>query len=120
MVWLLFSVMGAWSVAVFAIVFIIGIFLRGAKIVTKEYVAFKQLVDVRKARLKDAAKEIEALKDADLETIRRTAPVLIQRFADVIPASAASLLGNAAAATDPEVAKTAIKNALSEVRKTIG
>jgi hypothetical protein len=120
MVWLLFSVMGAWSVAVFAITFIAGVFLRGAKVVGKEYVGFKQLVDVRKARLKDAAKEIEALKEADLETIKRTSPVILQRFADVIPATAGGLLSTAAAATEVEAARIAIKQALSEVKKAIG
>jgi hypothetical protein len=120
MVWLLFSVMGAWSVAVFAIVFIAGIFLRGTQIVTKEYVAYKQLVDVRKARLKDAAKTIEALKEADLETITRTAPLITERFADVIPASVAALLSAAARATKVEDARAAINQALSEIKKAIG
>jgi hypothetical protein len=120
MVWLLFSVMGAWSVAVFAIVFIAGIFLRGTQVVTKEYVAYKQLVDVRKARLKDAAKTIEALKEADLETITRTAPLITERFADVIPASVAALLSAAARATKVEDARAAINQALSEIKKAIG
>jgi hypothetical protein len=41
MVWLLFSVMGAWSVAVFAITFIAGIFLRGAGIARREWAFVK-------------------------------------------------------------------------------
>jgi hypothetical protein len=120
MVWLLFSVMGAWSVAVFAITFIAGIFLRGAKVVGKEYVELKKLVDVRRARLKDAAKEIETLKEADLETIKRVAPLILQRFADVIPATVEGLLSTAATATQVEAARAAIRQALSEIKSAIG
>ena len=41
MVWVLFSFMGAWSVAIFAIMFIVGIFYRGGRYVKAEHLIYK-------------------------------------------------------------------------------
>jgi len=115
--WLLFAGMGIWSVVVFAGMFILGIFFRGAGAVGKEYVALSKLVDTKKARLKDLEKELEALKDADLQTIQSTAPQLIQRFADVMNVSTQALLSSAIQAKKVEDARAAIDQAIKEVKK---
>jgi len=118
--WLLFAGMGIWSVVVFVVMFILGIFFRGAQVVGKEYVELSKLVDIRRARLKDLQKELEALKGADLQTIKDVAPQLIQRFADVMNVNTQALLSTAAQAPKLETARAAIEQAEKEVEKSRG
>ncbi len=76
MVWVLFAFMGAWSVAVFALTFILGIFFRGYGTFTGEYYRAlgkrwlnearrhleSALMDVRNRRAGDAINHLEAAK----------------------------------------------------------
>jgi hypothetical protein len=87
MVWALFAFMGAWSVAVFAAVFIAGIFFRGAGIVGKEFAEFRKLSDVRKARLREAINKLSAVGNS-ADAIMTQAPSILRDYADVIPGNA--------------------------------
>jgi len=65
MVWILFSFMGAWSVAIFAAVFILGIFFRGYGIVREQYVrSLKTYENVGR----EIVDKLNALKRANLPT----------------------------------------------------
>jgi len=69
MVWALFAFMGGWSVAVFAVMFIAGIFFRGAGIVAKEYSAFRVFADRKKDadRFEDYAdRKLSQMADAGI------------------------------------------------------
>jgi hypothetical protein len=73
MVWLLFSVMGAWSVAVFAITFIVGIFLRGAGFVSKEYAEYKKYIQTSKKGMSELIKKLEEAKKGTVGQMREAA-----------------------------------------------
>lgn len=119
LVWLLFAAMGAWSIAVFAMMFIVGVFFRGAGFVGKEYTAFQKLVNVRRARLKDAIKEIKALETADLETIRTTTPRITMKYSDILSFSSVALLEEAIKQEDVGKARAFIRKAVGELKKLI-
>lgn len=115
--WLLFAGMGIWSVAVFAATFIVGIFFRGMGVVSKQYLTYRKISDIRIARLKDLSKALEGLRNADLNTIQQTIPPLLQRYSDVIPMNVTSLLSSATQAKKPEDARAAINQAIAELKK---
>lgn len=119
MVWILFSFMGAWSVAIFAATFIAGLFFRGAGIVAKEQSAYKKLVDVRKGRLRDAIAVFEQLQSADLVTIQRDVPPALTRFSDVITANAEQNLLQATRQTEPGNAQAFIRQAVNEMKRQL-
>ncbi|MEM5829284.1 MAG: hypothetical protein QW040_00450 [Candidatus Aenigmatarchaeota archaeon] len=118
-VWILFSFMGIWSVVIFTATFILGALLRGAGIVVKEEAALKKLTDIRRERLKDALKEVEALQNADLNTIKNQAPSILQRFADVIPSSTGALLSEAIQQADVKQAQNYINQAVKDLKKQL-
>jgi hypothetical protein len=62
MVWALFAFMGIWSVAVFAATFIIGVFFRGAGVVSSEYTSFQQYSARAKKEREQVIEELKALK----------------------------------------------------------
>jgi len=61
-VWVLFSFMGAWSVAIFAATFIIGIFYRGAGIAAKQQQEFKKYAYSVRRRLEQMIEELSDIK----------------------------------------------------------
>jgi hypothetical protein len=61
MVWLLFGFLGAWSVVIFATTFVLGIFYRGAGIVSKQQAEYKKQLKKEKDALKA---EIATLEEA--------------------------------------------------------
>jgi len=66
MVWALFAFMGGWSVAIFAVMFIGGIFFRGAGVMAKEYNAFSVYTRIKR----------------DVEKFEDDSDRVIQQFAD--------------------------------------
>jgi hypothetical protein len=116
-VWILFVFMGGWSVVIFAATFIVGIFFRGATVARKEYTEYKKLVDIKRERLKEAMKKIEALKDADLDTMKREIPPIITAYMDVLPTNVSSLLQQALQREKVEEAKSFIEQAVSQLSK---
>lgn len=76
MVWVLFAFMGAWSIAVFTVTFVLGIFFRGYGVFTGEYYKVlgkrwldeakkhleSALADIRNRRAGDAVNHLEAAK----------------------------------------------------------
>lgn len=119
MVWILFAFMGAWSVAIFTAMFVAGLFFRGIGTISKEYISYKQIADINRARLKDLLQALEGLKQADLNTIQQSVPSLQQRFADVIPINVAALLSAAAQAKDVGDARKAIEQAIREIKSKL-
>jgi hypothetical protein len=73
MVWVLFSFMGAWSIAVFAGIFIVGVFYRGAGIVTKEHIEYKKYIQMGKKGLSDVIKRLEEVKKGTVGQMRQEA-----------------------------------------------
>lgn len=119
MVWILFAFMGAWSVAIFTAMFVLGLFFRGLGTVSKEYLSYKKIADINKARLQELSKALDGLKQADLNTIQQTVPSLQQRFADLMPINVASLLASAAQAKDVGEARKAIEQAIREIKSKL-
>lgn len=119
-VWILFSFIGVWAVAVFAVTFILGIFFKGAGVAGKEYVAYKNIADTRKSRLKTAIKDLDALKHADLGTIRQKVPAILEGYADVLPANVASLAGRATQQEDVGNAQAMLEQAVNQGKKAAG
>jgi hypothetical membrane protein len=113
MVWLLFSVIGAWSVAVFAITFIIGVFLRGVSLARKEYVGF---IEIRKARLKEGIERLRALEGADLETIKSEAPRVIYEYPE-LPLKVKEFVNQATRVSEVSKAQELIRSAVAEAEK---
>jgi hypothetical protein len=77
MVWVLFSFMGAWSVAVFAVTFIAGVFYRGAGVIVREKATYKAmggpLSKIASDFTKHANEKIRGVADrAAQESLRRT------------------------------------------------
>jgi len=75
-VWVLFSFIGVWSAAVFAITFIIGIFFKGAGIAAREYYTYKRmggpLKEIAENFEKYANEKIKAIPEgAELTALRR-------------------------------------------------
>jgi len=100
MVWALFSFMGIWSVAVFAVTFIAGIFFKGAGVVAREHAEFTKYVGTRAQTLKTIRNQLETLvkKQADAVTIERTIGGLMESFPDYLgPAKGALEVARAAA-----------------------
>jgi hypothetical protein len=118
-VWILFSFMGAWSVAVFAATFVLGIFFRGAGAVAKQHQEYKKLVDIRKERLRDAIKSLESFQNADLQTIKNQLPAVLQRFVDILPATSGALLNQAISEADKSKAQAYIKQAVNELKNQL-
>ncbi|MEM5879561.1 MAG: hypothetical protein QXU74_03660, partial [Candidatus Aenigmatarchaeota archaeon] len=118
-VWILFGFMGVWSVVIFTAIFVIGLFFKGASIVTREEIALKKLVDSRKQRLKDALSEIGILQNADLNTIKSQVPSINQRFMDVLPTTVSGLLAQATQQNEVNVAQSYIKQAVKELEKSV-
>jgi low affinity Fe/Cu permease len=96
MVWVLFAFMGMWSVVVFAAIFILGIFFRGAGIVAREYSVFKtfsglkkdadkveEYADklIQKARDKAMPEAVAGLESAKEQLVRQVASGGISRKA---------------------------------------
>jgi macrodomain Ter protein organizer (MatP/YcbG family) len=111
--------LGIWSVVIFAATFIVGVFFRGAGVAGREYTELKKLVDVRKTRLREGIKQLEALKDADLGTIQQQLPPIIQAYADTFSATVASLLSQATQQKKAEDAQAYIKQAISELKRLL-
>jgi len=107
MVWALFAFMGGWSVAVFAVMFIAGIFFRGAGIVGKQYADYRKMASLRQARLKEAIKELEAIK-GDRGTIQSEAGAIAHKYQDVFSAEAFQKISRAASDADPGELQAAI------------
>jgi len=110
MVWALFAFMGGWSVAVFAVMFIAGIFFRGAGVVGKQYADYKKMASLRQARLKEAIKELEGIK-GDSGTIASEAGAISHKYADVLSVEAEQLIAHAASRGDPGALQAAINAA---------
>jgi len=108
MVWALFAFMGAWSIAVFAVMFIAGIFFRGAGIVGKEFSDFRALSDVRKARLRKAINKLSGV-GGSVEAISTQAPSILRDYADVIPGDAYAVMSKAIESGDTGAFQAGIK-----------
>jgi len=67
MIWLLFTFMGGWSIAIFAATFVLGIFFRGAGIAAKEHMEFKKYVGKTKELYHDVVRELKEAKNLPLE-----------------------------------------------------
>ena len=61
-VWVLFSFMGAWSVAVFAATFVLGIFYRGAGLAAKQQQEFKKYAYSVRRRIEQMIDELNDIK----------------------------------------------------------
>jgi len=116
---ILFGFLGIWSVVIFAATFIVGAFFRGAGVAGREYTELKKLVDVRRARIRDALKQLEALKDADLQTIQQQLSPLLRTYADIFPTTVAGLLSEALQQKKAEDAQAHIKQAISELKRLL-
>jgi hypothetical protein len=66
MVWVLFSFLGAWSVAVFAATFLVGIFYHGAGVVAKKQQEFKKYAYNVRRRMEQMIEELSDMKKLPL------------------------------------------------------
>jgi len=107
MVWALFAFMGAWSVAIFAAMFIAGIFFRGAGIVGREFADFRKLSDVRRARLKEAVNKLNAVSNSR-DAILTQAPGIMRDYAEVLPANAYAQMEYGIQHSDPSAFKEGV------------
>jgi len=102
MVWVLFGFMGGWSVAIFAITFIVGILFRGGAIATKEISEYRKYADKYKMET-DIIREAlrDALRKNDPGLMRQTAGTYIQRLGVMGKDKAAKLLFQASSEETP-------------------
>ena len=73
MVWVLFSFLGAWSVAVFAATFILGIFFRGAGMAVKEHAEYRKYIQMGKKGLGEVVRRLEEARKGTVGQMRQEA-----------------------------------------------
>ena len=119
MVWVLFSFMGAWSVAVFAAVFIVGVFYRGAGIVAKERMLYKQYIGTAKQVYREVLGELSDLKDAPLEQMKEGVNRILNLYGSQLPTGATSALHSVAKAEDAKQGSKLIEDAIYFLKKSM-
>jgi|GEM_PF-1441267 hypothetical protein len=117
MVWVLFSFMGAWSVAVFAVTFIAGVFYRGAGVIRRERLEYKKYVGKAAEVHKRVVDELKELENAPLETIKTEANRIVRESGALLPAGVVQALSSATQAKDVKEAQEEIKTARSMLKK---
>jgi hypothetical protein len=76
-VWILFSFMGAWSVAVFAATFVLGIFFRGAGVAVREHAEYRKYIQMGKKGLGEVIRRLEEAKKGTVGQMRQEASYAI-------------------------------------------
>jgi len=86
LVWLLFSFMGAWSVAVFVATFVVGIFFRGYSVAKKEYSVALQTYESLQKDLQNKLSELQRKADElSQEDIEREVNRLAEKYGGLYP-----------------------------------
>jgi len=117
LVWVLFSFMGAWSVVIFVVTFVVGVFFRGLTISRRELEEYRSIEKHRKEVLSKIIRDLsEAVKEGSVDAMERA----IKRNMDRVKAFSEEAHQNLSTALtypdNPDKMKELISKAVEELR----
>jgi hypothetical protein len=116
-VWVLFSFAGIWSVVIFAITFIAGIFFRGAGLVGREISLYKTYARASKTKVEQMLAQLKTARDSTPAQMREAAIQLMPEARAFGFFAVQQALATAISATDAGQVHQSINTAIAELEK---
>lgn len=119
MVWVLFSFMGAWSIALFAVTFVVGSLFRGAGIVQRQaYELKKYTLSIRRV-YDDVIKRLNEAKNLPLQQLQAEVNAILNLYGAQLPSGATVVLGQIAQAQNVQEAQRKIDDAIRVLKQQL-
>ena len=117
LVWVLFSFMGAWSVAIFVATFVVGIFFRGLGVARREFEEYRKFVLRSKKEAQEIVKELEIAKQGTVDIMKKAISDNLDKV-KAIDSRAHRVLSAALLSNEPEEVRKLISEAIEQLKRS--